>query len=84
MIFKVIVPKYALKELSKINTEDQQFIFDKIKELEKGLFVGDKALKGIYKGKFRKRAGNYRIIYLKENDILLITVIRIAHRKEVY
>lgn len=84
MIFKVIIPKYALKELSKINTEDQQFIFDKIKELEKGLFVGDKALKGVYKGKFRKRAGNYRIIYLKENDILLITVIRIAHRKEVY
>lgn len=84
MIFKVIIPKYALKELSKINTEDQQFIFDKIKELEKGLFIGDKALKGVYKGKFRKRAGNYRIIYLRENDILLITVIRIAHRKEVY
>jgi len=84
MIFKVIIPKYALKELSKINTEDQQSVFDKIKELEKGLFVGDKALKGIHKGKFRKRVGNYRIIYLKENDILLITVIRIAHRKEVY
>ena len=84
MIFKVIIPKYALKELSKIDTEGQQFVFDKIKELEKGLFVGDKTLKGIHKGKFRKRAGNYRIIYLKENDILLITVIRIAHRKEIY
>lgn len=81
MIFKVIIPKYALKELSKIDTEDQQFIFDKIKELEKGLFVGDKALKGIHKGEFRKRAGDYRIIYLKENDILLITLIRIAYRK---
>jgi len=44
----------------------------------------DKALKGRYKGKFRKRAGNYRIVYLKENDILVITLIRIAHRKEVY
>ena len=29
-----------------------------------------------------KRAGNYRIIYLKENDILLITLVRIAHRKK--
>jgi len=83
-MYKVIIPKYALKELSKIDKVDQQLVFDKIKDLEKGIFVSDKSLKGKHKGKFRKRAGNYRIIYLKENDILLITVIRIAHRKEVY
>jgi mRNA interferase RelE/StbE len=83
-MYKVIVPKYALKELSKIDKVNQQLVFDKIKDLEKGIFVNDKSLKGKHKGKFRKRAGNYRIIYLKENDILLITVIRIAHRKEVY
>ena len=38
--------------------------------------------KGKHKGKFRKRAGNYRIIYLKENRVVLITIIRIAHKKE--
>ena len=83
-MFKVIIPKPALKELSNINKSDQKLIFDKIKDLEKGIFTKDKALKGKYKGKFRKRAGDYRIIYFKENDILLITVIRIAHRKEIY
>jgi len=83
-MYKVIVPKYALKELSKIDKENQQLIFNKIKDLEKGIFTQDKSLKGRHKGKFRKRAGNYRIIYLKENDILLVTVIRVAHRKEVY
>ena len=83
-MYKVIVPKYALKELSKIDKINQQLIFDKIKDLEKGIFGKDKQLQGKHKGKFRKRAGNYRIIYLKENDILLITIIRIAHRKEVY
>ena len=83
-MFKVIIPKPALKELSNINKSDQQLIFDKIKDLEKGIFTKDKALKGKHKGKFRKRAGDYRIIYFKENDILLITVIRIAHRKEIY
>ncbi len=83
-MYKVIVPKYALKELSKIDKENQQLIFDKIKDLESGVFTNDKSLKGKHKGKFRKRAGNYRIIYLKENDILLVTVIRVAHRKEVY
>jgi mRNA interferase RelE/StbE len=84
MTFTVIVPKHALKELSKIDKQDQQYIFDKIKDLEQGNFTNDKPLKGKHKGKYRKRAGNYRIIYLRENNILLITVIRIAHRKEVY
>ena len=83
-MFKVIVTKFALKELSKFEKVNQQLIFNKIKELENGNFNNDKVLKGKHKGKFRKRAGNYRIIYLKENDILLISVIRIAHRKEVY
>lgn len=83
-MFKVIIPKFALKELSKIDKTDQQLIFDKIKDLENGDLTHDKPLKGKHKGKFRKRAGNYRIVYLKEHDILLITVIRIAHRKEVY
>ena len=83
-MFKVIVPKATFKELEKIDTQNQKLIFEKIKDLEVGNFLNDKALKGKHKGKFRKRAGNYRIVYLKENDILVITLIRIAHRKEVY
>jgi mRNA interferase RelE/StbE len=73
-----------LKELLKIDKKNQQLIYNKIKDLEKGIFTNDKSLKGRHKGKFRKRAENYRIIYLKENDVPLITVIRIAHRKEIY
>ena len=83
-MYKVIVAEPALKELSKIDKSDQQLIFNKIKDLKNGNLTQDKTLKGKHKGKFRKRAGNYRIIYLKENEILLVTVIRIAHRKEVY
>ena len=83
-MFKVIIPKATFKELEKIDSENQKLVFSKIQDLEKGLFGQDKALKGKHKGKFRKRAGNYRIVYLKENDILVITLIRIAHRKEVY
>ena len=83
-MYEIIVPDFAYKELSKIDKENQQLIFDKIKDLKNGIFTNDKSLKGEHKGKFRKRAGNYRIIYIKENNILLITLIRIAHRKEVY
>jgi mRNA interferase RelE/StbE len=83
-MFKIIVPKATFKELEKIDRQNQKLIFEKIKDLESGNFSSDMALKGKHKGKFRKRAGNYRIVYLKENDILVITLIRIAHRKEVY
>ncbi|NPA59342.1 MAG: type II toxin-antitoxin system RelE/ParE family toxin [Epsilonproteobacteria bacterium] len=82
-MFKIIVPKATFKELEKIDIQNQKLIFEKIKDLEVGNFSNDKVLKGRHKGKFRKRAGNYRIVYLKENDILVITLIRIAHRKEV-
>ena len=83
-MFKIIIPKASFKELEKIDTKNQKLVYSKIKDLEVGNFTADKALKGKHKGKFRKRAGNYRIVYLKENDILVITLIRIAHRKEVY
>ncbi|MDF1884498.1 type II toxin-antitoxin system RelE/ParE family toxin [Sulfurimonas sp. SAG-AH-194-C21] len=83
-MYKVIVPKAPFKELEKIDNINQKLIFEKIRDLEVGNFSNDKALKGKHKGKFRKRAGNYRIVYLKENDILVVTLIRVAHRKEVY
>ena len=70
-MYQVIVSKPALKELSKIDKSDQQLVFNKIKELQNGNLAKDKPLKGKHKGKFRKRAGDHRIIYLKENDILL-------------
>jgi len=83
-MFKIIIPKATFKELEKIDSENQKLVYSKIQDLEKGIFTSDKSLKGKHKGKFRTRAGNYRIVYLKENDILVITLIRIAHRKEVY
>lgn len=83
-MFKVIIPKAAFKELEKIDSENQKLVYSKIQDLEKGILTADKPLEGKHKETFRKRAGDYRIIYLRENDILVITLIRIAHRKEVY
>jgi mRNA interferase RelE/StbE len=82
-MFKVIIPKIVFKELEKIDNTDRQLVFEKLKDLEKGHFENDKSLQGKYKGKFRKRAGKYRIIYLKENDILLITLVRIAQKRSL-
>jgi len=83
-MYRIVIPECVVKELKKINPRDQRLILTKIEDLKAGEFQGDKALKGRHAGKFRKRAGNYRIVYFKESEILLITLVRIAHRKEVY
>ncbi|RUM55684.1 MAG: type II toxin-antitoxin system RelE/ParE family toxin [Nautilia sp.] len=83
-MYQVVFEKSAEKEFLKLDSEAQKIVAVKILDLQNGNFSNDKPLKGKHKGKFRKRAGNYRIIYLKENEYLIITIIRIAHRKEVY
>lgn len=83
-MYKIAFEQEAQKEFLKIDKQNQELIAKKIVDLQNGHFSKDKALQGKHKGKYRKRAGNYRIIYLKENNFLLITIIRIAHRKEIY
>ncbi len=83
-MYKIAFEKNAEKEFLKLDSQAQKIVSAKILDLRDGNFSNDKALKGKHKGKFRKRAGNYRIIYLKEDDYLVISIIRIAHRKEVY
>jgi len=83
-MYKIAFDKDAEKEFLKLDAKAQKLIASKIIDLKNGNFSKDKHLQGKHKGKYRKRAGSYRIIYLKENDYLLITVIRVAHRKEAY
>ena len=83
-MYKVIFDPSAEKEFLKLDSKAQSLVASKVIDLKNGNFTSDKNLQGKHKGKYRKRAGNYRIVYLKENNLLLISVIRVAHRKEVY
>jgi mRNA interferase RelE/StbE len=83
-MYKIVFHKEAQKEFLKIPKSNKELITAKLLDLQEGDFEGDKSLKGKHKGKFRKRTGNYRIIYLLENNIILIIILRIEHRKEVY
>ena len=76
-MYKIAFEKEVKKEFLKLDPKAQKLVAAKILDLQKGNFSNDKPL-------IRKRVGNYRIIYLKEGDHLLITIIRIAHRKEAY
>lgn len=43
-----------------------------------------KKLSGAYEDRTRFRVGDYRVICQIENHLLLILVVEVAHRREVY
>jgi mRNA interferase RelE/StbE len=45
--------------------------------------IGD-PLKGKLSGYWRSRVGDYRVVYRIEEEALVVLVVKIAHRKDVY
>lgn len=74
----------ALKELSKLPKDIQQRIAAKIDELKTNPYLpGVKALKN-GDGRLRLRVGDYRVIYRIEEDKLVILIVKVGHRRNIY
>jgi mRNA interferase RelE/StbE len=56
---------------------------DKILSLDDPRQLG-KALTGELSGLWRYRAGDYRIVCEIQDNVLMILVVRVAHRKDIY
>ena len=86
-MYSVEFLKEAVDELSHIDPIWQKRILNKIKILSadpKILANNIKKLKGKYREYYRLRVGDYRVVYSQENDRLVIIIIRIGHRREIY
>ncbi len=81
--YELEIKKSAQKELEKLPKKDIQVIVEKINGLRKNP-RGPKSIKLSGDEKYRLRVGNYRVLYEIVDKILMIYVIKIAHRKEVY
>ena len=84
MKYRIEFKRSAAKALRKIPKSDQKRIADKIDDLSENLpdpattkMKGDNPF-------HRIRVGDYRIIYEIHGHILLIVILKIGHRKEVY
>ena len=73
----------AVKELAAIPRKDRQKVFDSVGTLCDDPLRG-KALSGKLKGFRRLRIGAYRVVYAFDGRDLLISVVRVAHRRDVY
>jgi mRNA interferase RelE/StbE len=88
MKWKVELSSAAEGELDKIDRQAARrilaFLHDRVAQLDDPRSIGG-ALKGSKLGAFWKyRVGDYRIIASIEDNALLILVVRVGNRKEVY
>ena len=81
--YSVLVTRSAAKELEKVPAADRRRIVEKIRALGVNPRpAGGEKLSG--DDKFRLRQGDYRILYQIGDTELIVTVVRIGNRKEVY
>ena len=85
--YKVEYTERAMKELQKLDKYTRQMIFswiDKyLSECENPSAHG-KALTANRKGQWRYRVGDYRIIAELQDDKIVILVLTVGHRSNIY
>ena len=80
---KILWTESAIKDLEKVDRPIARMILRKIAWLA-GNFnkVAAEPLAGEFKGAFKLRIGDWRIVYSVENDSIIIQFV--GHRREIY
>jgi len=87
MMYEVKYTKRAVKQLKNMDKSIASFILTYIKE--KLIGCSDprrygKSLQGELSDKWRYRVGNYRILAKINDDEVVIVVVEVGHRKDIY
>jgi mRNA interferase RelE/StbE len=83
MRYTVLIERYAQKQILKLDKKAIPVIKAAIAGLaDNPRPVGYKKLRG--EDAYRIRVGDYRIIYEIEDNIILVTVVSVGHRKNIY
>ncbi len=81
--YKIEIKRSAVKEIESLPKKDLKAVMGKI-----GALADDPRPPGCKKlsgdEKYRVRCGDYRILYGIKDDALVVFVVRVAHRKDVY
>jgi mRNA interferase RelE/StbE len=81
--YKIEIKKSAQKELKNLPDKALKKVIEKIGSLVTNPRpAGCKKLSG--DEKYRIRIGNYRVLYSIEDEILVIFIVKVGHRKDVY
>ena len=81
MTYRIVYDKPAVKFLKRQPREIQKRIISAIHKLPES---GDVKPMAGHINEFRLRVGSYRVIYSVENDVLIVRVLDIGNRGDVY
>lgn len=85
MTYRVVVAPPARRQLYRLPESVAAAVFEFLSgPLAANPYRVGKPLEGELAGRFGARRGEYRIVYVIEDEIVTVTVVRIAHRREVY
>jgi mRNA interferase RelE/StbE len=85
LAFSLIWHEKVLKDFESINVEDAGRIEERIKKyLALNPEILGKPLKGMFKGFYSYRIGDYRVIYTLDRAENTIRILHMKHRKEAY
>ena len=81
--YKLVFKKSVSKDLRPIPKKDVARILQRMEQLQENPRpVGSEKLSG--QDRYRVRQGPYRIIYEVADELLVVTVVKVGHRKHVY
>ena len=82
--FEVLIKRSAAKEIEAISRKkDRQLVVRRIRQLaEDPRPPGCQRLSG--RNRYRLRQGAYRIVYAIEDERLIVNVVKVGHRRDVY
>jgi mRNA interferase RelE/StbE len=81
--YRIVFRKSVTKDLRSIPNKDVARILQRMEELQEDPRpVGSEKLSG--QERYRIRQGVYRIIYEVADGLLVVTVVKVGHRKQVY
>jgi mRNA interferase RelE/StbE len=87
MAWKVEISRLAQKQLDDLdNTVSRRivkFLRERVEKLDDPRQIGD-PLNGPLRDYWRYRVGDYRVVCLLEHDRLVVLVLRVGHRREIY
>ena len=87
MAWKIDFDPAALKELEKLDKPVERrilkFLRERVSKLDDPRQIGAR-LQGTLSGLWKYRVGDYRVICSLEHNRLVVLVLRIGHRREVY
>jgi mRNA interferase RelE/StbE len=81
--YKIYIKPTTVKELQKIPKRDVSWMIQKIRSLSSNPRPPGSEKLSVDE-KYRARQGRFRILYSIEDDKLVVPVIKIGHRKDVY